>query len=105
MSLPSGWWQWLAAVIAVPTNDVVSALPARPRCDRLTRQQLEKNGMDAYMFLRFLRMLTLLFGSITLLTWLVLLPVDTAGLRAPNFTDGLSRLSWGKYASPLPRPP
>jgi calcium permeable stress-gated cation channel len=59
--------------------------------------QMEKNGMDAYMFLRFLRLLIVLFASITLLTWVVLLPVDTAGLPHGNFTDRLLRLSWGKY--------
>ena len=57
---------------------------------------MEKNGMDAYMFLRFLRLLIILFASITILTWLILLPVDTAGLRDTNFTDRLSQLSWGK---------
>lgn len=64
--------------------------------------QLEKNGLDAYMFLRFLRLLVILFASITLLTWLVILPVDTAGIKDPVFTDSLQRLSWGKcVCSPL----
>ncbi|KIP07764.1 hypothetical protein PHLGIDRAFT_70481 [Phlebiopsis gigantea 11061_1 CR5-6] len=78
VGLPSGWWQWLIAILAIPTGDV-----------------LEKNGMDAYMFLRFLRLLIILFGSITVLTWAVLLPVDTAGLGDGNLSDHLSRLSWG----------
>ena len=67
----------------------------------LTWRQLEKNGMDAYMFLRFLRLLIILFGSITLLTWVILLPVDTAGLKDGNLSDNLSRLSWGKYVHRL----
>ncbi|GJE96634.1 hypothetical protein PsYK624_128340 [Phanerochaete sordida] len=78
VSLPTGWWKWLIAILAIPTGDV-----------------MEKNGMDAYMFLRFLRLLIILFASITILTWLVLLPVDTAGLHNTNFTDRLSQLSWG----------
>ena len=57
---------------------------------------MEKNGMDAYMFLRFLRLLIILFASITVLTWLVLLPIDAVGLENANFSDKLSRLSWGK---------
>ena len=48
------------------------------------------------MFLRFLRLLIILFASITVLTWLILLPVDAAGLGEANFTDGLAKLSWGK---------
>ncbi|PSR72773.1 hypothetical protein PHLCEN_2v11372 [Hermanssonia centrifuga] len=78
IDLPPGPWKWLLATIAIPTGDV-----------------LHKNGMDAYMFLRFLRLLIILFASITLLTWLVLLPVDTAGIKDANFSDRLARLSWG----------
>lgn len=52
--------------------------------------------MDAYMFLRFLRLLMILFASMTVITWAVLLPVDTAGIRHANFSDRLARLSWGK---------
>lgn len=48
------------------------------------------------MFLRFLRLLIILFASITLMTWLILLPVDAAALKDANFQDGLARLSWGK---------
>ncbi|KAF7794940.1 hypothetical protein EIP86_006083 [Pleurotus ostreatoroseus] len=78
VDLPRGAWRWLLAVFAVPTADV-----------------LEKNGLDAYMFLRFLRLLVILFASITVLTWLVILPVDSAGIHDPVFTDSLARLSWG----------
>ncbi|EKM57367.1 uncharacterized protein PHACADRAFT_194921 [Phanerochaete carnosa HHB-10118-sp] len=81
VSLPGGWWKWLLAIVTIPTGDI-----------------MQKNGMDAYMFLRFLRLLIILFASITVLTWLVLLPVDTAGLPNANFTDRLSRLSWGKLS-------
>ncbi|TCD61098.1 hypothetical protein EIP91_009035 [Steccherinum ochraceum] len=62
-----------------------------------TSDVLHKNGLDAYMFLRFLRMLIKLFAGITLLTWTVILPIDAAGIRDANanFEDGLARLSWG----------
>ncbi|KAI0340297.1 DUF221-domain-containing protein [Trametopsis cervina] len=78
VSLPRGWWKWFLAVMAIPTGDV-----------------LNENGLDAYMFLRFLRLLVMLFASTTLLTCAVLLPVDMAGLKDSNFNDKLSRLSWG----------
>ena len=55
--------------------------------------------MDAYMFLRFMRLLILIFSSITVITWAVLLPVDAVGLRNPNFGDSLARLTWSKWVS------
>ncbi|THH27230.1 hypothetical protein EUX98_g6964 [Antrodiella citrinella] len=78
VALPSGPWKWLFAILAIPTSDV-----------------LHKNGLDAYMFLRFLRMLVMLFAGISFLTWLVILPIDAVGVRNPQFSDGLARLSWG----------
>ncbi|KAI0790073.1 hypothetical protein C8Q75DRAFT_139060 [Abortiporus biennis] len=77
VDLPSGPWKWLLAIIAVPTQDV-----------------LHKNGVDAYMFLRFLRLLIILFGVVTIFTWLVLLPVDAVNLRDALSADGLVKLSW-----------
>lgn len=56
------------------------------------------------MFLRFLRLLIILFASITILSCGILLPVDTAGLSSDNFSDKLSRLSWGKYVPFLAAP-
>ncbi|KIP05884.1 hypothetical protein PHLGIDRAFT_119442 [Phlebiopsis gigantea 11061_1 CR5-6] len=78
VNLPNGWWKWLLAIVAVPTGDV-----------------LRKNGMDAYMFLRFIRLLVILFASITILSCGILLPVDTAGLHNASGTDKLAQLSWG----------
>lgn len=53
------------------------------------------------MFLRFLRLLIIVFSVLTALTWLILLPVDTVGFDTPNFEDGLARLSWGKCVPTL----
>ena len=53
------------------------------------------------MFLRFLRLLIIVFSVLTALTWLILLPIDTVGFDTPNFEDGLARLSWGKYVPTL----
>ena len=91
------------AILAIPTGDVVSRLRSDCGSHLLTSAQLEKNGMDAYMFLRFLRLLTILFGSITILTWIVLLPVNTVGLHNAKVSDGLTRLSWGKCVSSIRR--
>lgn len=55
--------------------------------------------MDAYMFLRFIRLLVILFASITILSCGILLPVDTAGLHNASGTDKLAQLSWGKYVT------
>ena len=52
--------------------------------------------MDAYMFLRFLRLLIILFASITLLSCTSLLPIDTAGLENTGISDTLEKLSWQK---------
>jgi hypothetical protein len=51
------------------------------------------------MYLRFLRLMTLIFAVFTLLTWPVLLPIDAAGVADANASDALEKLSWSKYAS------
>jgi hypothetical protein len=49
------------------------------------------------MYLRFLRLMTLIFAVFTLLTWPVLLPIDAAGVADANASDALEKLSWSKY--------
>ncbi|KAF8586259.1 DUF221-domain-containing protein [Ramaria rubella] len=79
--LPKGPWKWLPAIVITPAEDVI-----------------RKNGLDAYMMLRFLRLMILIFGTFTVVTWLILLPVDTAGIKGGQ-EDGLNRLSWGNIPS------
>jgi len=50
------------------------------------------NGMDAYFFVRYLRMIVRVFLPIWLITWAVLLPVDSAGL---NNKTGLDQFTFG----------
>lgn len=50
------------------------------------------NGMDAYFFLRFLRMLIRMFLPIWFLTWVVLLPVTSVNTQVGN-NDGLNKLT------------
>ncbi|KAG8885941.1 hypothetical protein FRB99_004411, partial [Tulasnella sp. 403] len=76
--LPRGPWKWFMALLTSPSKDLI-----------------RKNGLDAYLFIRFLRLLMMIFGVFTLLTWPVLLVVDTAGIPDNQGRDGLSRLSWG----------
>jgi hypothetical protein len=48
------------------------------------------------MFLRFIRLLMIIFAVFTAITWPILLPIDAAGVSNPT-REGLDKLSWGKY--------
>ncbi|KAG8731630.1 hypothetical protein FRC11_003222 [Ceratobasidium sp. 423] len=50
------------------------------------------NGMDAYFFVRFLRMMVRIFLPFWIVSWAVLLPVDAAGI---NNKDGLDQFTFG----------
>ncbi|EUC55080.1 RSN1-overexpression rescues sro7/sop1 in NaCl-like protein, putative [Rhizoctonia solani AG-3 Rhs1AP] len=50
------------------------------------------NGMDAYFFVRFLRMMVRIFLPFWLVSWVILLPVDAAGV---NNKDGLDQFTFG----------
>ncbi|CAE6475354.1 unnamed protein product, partial [Rhizoctonia solani] len=50
------------------------------------------NGMDAYFFVRFLRMMVHIFLPFWLVSWVILLPVDSAGI---NNKDGLDQFTFG----------
>ncbi|KAG8794462.1 hypothetical protein FRC12_024241 [Ceratobasidium sp. 428] len=52
----------------------------------------QHNGMDAYFFVRYLRMMVRVFLPIWLISWAVLLPVDSAGL---NNKTGLDQFTFG----------
>ncbi|KAG9089597.1 hypothetical protein FRC06_001468 [Ceratobasidium sp. 370] len=82
VELPSGPWRWLPAVIFAPTEDII-----------------RKNGLDAYLFIRFLRLMIWIFGLFTLISWPVLLPLDAANMPGESFKDGLAKLSWGNIIS------
>ncbi|KAG9099222.1 hypothetical protein FS749_001789 [Ceratobasidium sp. UAMH 11750] len=82
VELPSGPWRWLPAVIFAPTEDII-----------------RKNGLDAYLFIRFLRLMIWIFGLFTLISWPVLLPLDAANMPGDTFKDGLAKLSWGNIIS------
>ncbi|KAL5631731.1 hypothetical protein ACGC1H_007289 [Rhizoctonia solani] len=74
--LPSGPWKWLPAVIFAPAEDII-----------------RKNGLDAYLFIRFLRLMIMIFGAFTLISWPILLPINSINMPGGG-KDGLVRLSW-----------
>ncbi|KAI5829710.1 DUF221-domain-containing protein [Schizophyllum commune Tattone D] len=70
----------LAWPIAVYKADAEDIIPA--------------SGLDAYLFVRFLRMLTRIFAPIWIISWLVLLPLDAVG----GSGDGLERFTFGNVS-------
>ncbi|WWC69648.1 uncharacterized protein I206_103591 [Kwoniella pini CBS 10737] len=58
---------------------------------------LHKNGVDPYVFIRFLMMMTKAMIPIWLISWAVLLPVDSANSKNGD-KDGLDRFTFGNVA-------
>ncbi|KAG8983611.1 hypothetical protein FRB93_007124 [Tulasnella sp. JGI-2019a] len=54
------------------------------------------NGLDAYMFVRFLRMMVVIFLPLWLLSWALFLPLHGAGTT--NDKTGLDRFTFGNVA-------
>ncbi|KAG0232951.1 hypothetical protein B0O80DRAFT_432152 [Mortierella sp. GBAus27b] len=85
--LPTGLFSWVTASFSVPDSVLV-----------------ERIGLDAYMFLRFMRMAAFLFAGFTLVGIPVLIP---ANVVPPNFVDstggtkvGLNKLNIGNVGEP-----
>ncbi|KAJ3853610.1 DUF221 family protein [Lentinula lateritia] len=79
--LPPGPWKWLPALLNSRTEDII-----------------DKNGLDAYMFLRFLKMLVWIFLVFTILTFAVIVPVDVIGQNGA--TSSLEKISWINVIDP-----
>ncbi|KAF8637889.1 hypothetical protein AX17_002512 [Amanita inopinata Kibby_2008] len=62
------------------------------------RAIIKANGMDAYFFVQFLRMMVRVFLPIWLISWAVLLPVNRVGTYVPD-KDNLDKFSFGNVAS------
>ncbi|KAJ7079066.1 DUF221 family protein [Mycena belliarum] len=75
--LPPGLWRWLPALLVGEPKDII-----------------HKNGLDAYMVLRFLKMLILIFFVFTLSTFLVIVPIDSVGAQGTGKVDAIERLTW-----------
>lgn len=70
--LPQSLFGWLPVWLKTPTSTI-----------------LEKNGLDAYMFVEYLEMMLWIFIPIFLLSWIVLMPVYGAGTN--GIGDGFNR--------------
>lgn len=79
--LPSGAWRWIPAVLNSPAEDII-----------------HHNGLDAYMFLRFMKILIIIFLVFTILTFLIIIPVDAVGIT--NILEGVEKISWTNIVDP-----
>ncbi|KAJ7647051.1 DUF221 family protein [Roridomyces roridus] len=79
--LPNSFWRWLPALLVEDPKEIIN-----------------KNGLDAYMVLRFLKMLLKIFLVFTILTFLVIVPVNTVGLPAAS-DDRIQRITWSNIAN------
>ncbi|GAA5911541.1 uncharacterized protein JCM6883_005788 [Sporobolomyces salmoneus] len=57
------------------------------------KQLIQKNGLDAYVFVRFLFLMMEIFAPFMAVTWIILLPVDAANSRGTN--TGINRFTFG----------
>ncbi|KAJ7072039.1 DUF221 family protein [Mycena amicta] len=78
--LPDGVWRWLPALLVEDPKDIIA-----------------KNGLDAYMVLRFIRLLIIIFATFTFATFAVIVPVDIVGV--PKGNDPLGRISWSNIVN------
>ncbi|KAJ7595058.1 DUF221 family protein [Mycena floridula] len=78
--LPKGWWRWLPAIFNSPSTDII-----------------HKNGLDAYMFLRFLKMLIKIFTVFTIVTFLIIVPLDVIGIIPA--ANPLDRITWSNITA------
>lgn len=58
--------------------------------------------MDAYCFVRFLRMMVKIFLPIWIISWVVLFPTTTVGTTVPG-KDNLDKLTFGNVARDQPK--
>lgn len=65
----------------------------------LMRSASESYFHDRYMFLRFIRLLIIIFLVFTISTFIIIIPVNAAYI--PTVNKGLDRISWSKYVLPI----
>ncbi|KIX08310.1 uncharacterized protein Z518_02966 [Rhinocladiella mackenziei CBS 650.93] len=88
---PPGWWEWIKPVVATSNSEFV-----------------QKCGLDAYFFLRYLRTLLKVFVPAALVILPILIPMNTIDGRGAKFATGkyenetnvtgLDQLAWGNVA-------
>lgn len=77
--LPKSLWRWAIAIWKADSKDIIS-----------------KNGLDSYMFLRFLNLMLRIFIPFWIISWLLLIPIDVTG---GGTQKGLYRLTFGSMFS------
>jgi hypothetical protein len=81
--LPKGIFWWFFSVIKHDSRDII-----------------RKNGLDAYMFIHFLKLMLWIFIPFTIVSWPVLLTVDT--VNSGGERQGLDRFSkWRSISNPI----
>ncbi|KIV93973.1 hypothetical protein PV10_05141 [Exophiala mesophila] len=88
---PPGWWAWIAPVISTSNSEFV-----------------QKCGLDAYFFLRYLRTLLKIFVPAALVILPILIPINLVNGRGTDYAvggqentsnvTGLDQLAWGNVA-------
>jgi hypothetical protein len=79
--LPEGWFDWAVAFFKVPDTAM-----------------LEHSSLDGFLFLRYLKILTVICGVGCVITWPVLLPLHRYG---GNGNKQLDMLTFGNIKNPV----
>lgn len=88
----AGWWKWIKPVLSTSNSEFI-----------------QKCGLDAYFFLRYLRMLLKIFIPAACIILPILLPLNAIGGRGSHYAEGenrlnatnvtgLNQLAWGNVA-------
>jgi hypothetical protein len=88
----AGWWKWVKPVLSTSNSEFV-----------------QKCGLDAYFFLRYLRTLLKIFVPAACIILPILLPLNILGGRGSHYAEGqyaynatnvtgLNQLAWGNVA-------
>ncbi|PPR03078.1 hypothetical protein CVT24_012391 [Panaeolus cyanescens] len=83
--LPTGPWRWIVALVQAPLEDII-----------------HKNGLDAYMFLRYIRLLIIIFFGFTIATFLIVVPTNAVRIIPVN--PGLDQIAWTNITDPKDQP-
>lgn len=75
---PKGFFRWILPVFSTPNNELIS-----------------KCGLDAYFFLRYLRMLLKIFIPSAILILPILIPINSRGNNSA--VKGLDKYGWQNY--------
>ncbi|KAI5480450.1 AMP deaminase [Pseudohyphozyma bogoriensis] len=74
--LPHGLFSWIPAILKADASQII-----------------QKNGLDAYVFVRFLWLMVEIFVPFMVLTWIVIMPVDAAASKGTS--TGIEMFTFG----------